>query len=243
MSINFESILKANLDNYMDDVYVGIPARIVGVQQIEDGLVDVQPLINNIFADGSKIEFPTIYSIPIIMPSTMTSSITMPVNHGDSVFLMFSQRDIDVFKNGADTPHDASSFRKFNMNDGVALIGLSTINKSKLSKKNHSIPFDNESLILAHNIGTDRESYIKFNSSGAIDIEARSNLNVISPDIKINATNINVECEQVNLNASMVDIKSTVLIDGMNLNNFMKVHYHPYTDDGRPMNTAPPTGF
>lgn len=236
MSVNLESLLKNNLDNYMEDVYTCIPAMVVGVQKLNEGLVDVQPLINNVFTDGAKVEFPTIYAVPVIMPCTMKSSITMPVNHGDTVLLMFSQRDIDVFKNGGDSPHDPSSFRRFNMNDAVALIGLNPVNKTRLSAKNHNIPFDNESLIIAHNVGEDNESYIKFDNSGSINIGATSNLNIKAKSVDINA-------DAVSINASKVDIKATVTVDGMNLNNFMTSHNHPYTDDGRPATTGTPQGF
>lgn len=241
--MNLETILNNNLDNYMDDVYTCLPALVVGVQNIQDGLIDVQPLVNNIFPDGTKAEYPVIYSIPVIMPCTTTSSITMPVNQGDSVLLMFSQRDIDIYKNGGDTPHDPASFRRFNMNDAVALIGLSPINKSRLSPKNHNMKFDNDSLILTHNVGKETESYIKFDNSGTIEVNATSSLNINTETVNIKAESINVDSTNVNVNASTVDIKSTVMIDGMNLNNFMKQHNHPYTDDGRPMTTGTPQGF
>lgn len=241
--IDLESILKANLNSYMDDVYTCLPAIVVGIQNIQDGLIDVKPLINNIFPDGSKAEFPTIYSVPVIMPCTSTSSITMPINQGDSVLLMFSQRDIDVYKNGGDSPHDPASFRKFNMNDAVALIGLSPISKSRLSPQNHNMNFDNNSLVISHNVGTDSESYIKFDNSGNIDVSAKSNLNVNAKGINVKADSVKVDSSSVAVNASNVDIKATVTIDGMNLNNFMKSHIHPYTDDGKPMTTGTPQGF
>ena len=234
--IEFESILKANLNNYMDDVYICLPAIVVGIQNIQDGIIDVQPLINHIFADGTKSEYPTIYSVPVIMPCTSTSSITMPVNQGDSVLLMVCQRDIDVFKNGSDVPHDPSSFRQFNMNDSVALIGLSPISKSRLSPANHNMNFDNQSLILSHNVGTESESYIKFDQGGNIEVGAKSAFN-------LSASTISIKASAVSLEASSFDVKATVTIDGMNLNNFMKSHTHPYTDDGRPSTTGTPQGF
>jgi len=236
MDFNFESALKSNLDHYMDDVYTSIPAMVVGIQQIQDGLVDVQPLVNKVYKDGSKDECPVLYGVPIIMPCTTTSSITMPVNQGDTVYLMFSQRDIDVFKNGGDSPHDPASFRSFNMNDAVAIIGLNPVNKSKLSAKSHSIPFDNTSLIMSHNVGTEKESYIKISQEGSISIEAKNDLN-------FKAKSVNIKCNAVSMEASTFDVKAVVTIDGMNLNNFMKSHVHGYTDDGNPMLTDIPEGF
>lgn len=243
MSINFESVFKSNLNNYMDDVYTSLPARVVGIQNIQDGLIDVQPLINNLFEDGSKLEFPTIYSVPVMMPSTNTTSITMPINHGDTVWLMFSQRDMDVFKNGADSPHDPSSFRKFNMNDAVALIGLTPINRSKLSSENHNIEYDNNNLVITHNIGTDRESHFTITNSGVININGTSEVNIVAPVVSIDSDTFSVNADSVNINASTVDVKATVMIDGMNLNQFMKNHFHKYTDNGNPMQTSIPEGY
>lgn len=236
MAIEFEPMINAVMSNYMDDLYVALPATVIGVQKLSDGLIDVQPLINKVYPDGSKTECADIYSVPVIMPCTLTSSITMPVNQGDTVLLIFSQQDLDTFKNGADTPHDPSSFRTFDLNDAVALIGLSPINKSRFSATNHKREFDNTSLIISHNVGTENESFSKYSNDGSITIDAVKSLNLNSPEI-------NIKAETINVNSTILDIKSKVMIDGMNLNNFMEVHNHKYTDDGSPMTTDVPQGY
>ena len=250
MDNNLESILKANLDFYMDDIFTCIPAQVVGVQKLSDGLIDVQPLVNKIFSDGSRVEFPILYSVPVIMPSTLTSAVTMPVIQGDTVFLMFSQKDLDTFKNGADTPHDPSSFRTFNMNDAVAIIGLSTVEKTRLNSENHTKNIDLTSLCITHNIGTDREAMIKLTNDGSVIVDCGKDFtllaksaNIKCDSITIETTSFDIKSNSFNINSSTLDIKATVTIDGMNLNNFMKVHTHPYTDDGRPMITGQPQGF
>lgn len=250
MSDSFESMLRANLDFYMDDIFTGLPAQVVGVQKLQDGLIDVQPVINKIFSDGSRVEFPIIYSVPVIMPTTLTSAVTMPLVQGDSVWLMFSQRDLDTFKNGSDIPHDPSSFRTFNLNDAIAIIGLSTVDKTRLNSENHSKPVDLTSLCITHNIGTDREVMIKLTNDGSVIIDCAKDFTLLAKSasvkcdsIDIQTTDFNIQSNSFEINSSTLDIKATVTIDGMNLNNFMKSHTHPYTDDGRSMVTGSPQGF
>lgn len=262
MSDSFESIFLANMDFYMDDLFTCIPAQVVGIQKLKDGLIDVQPLVNKIYGDGTRTEYPVIYSVPVIMPSTLTSSVTMPVSQGDTVLLVFAQKDLDTFKNGADTPHDPSSFRTFNMNDAQAIIGLSTVNKTKLNPENHNRGFDLTSLIIAHNVGTDRETFIKLSNDGSVLIDSSKDFTLLAKDVNVKCTNINIQTTNFKINSTSFDIVSantsitgnlavkgstsfsgSVTIDGMNLNNFMKSHKHAYTDDGRPMITNIPQGF
>lgn len=240
MDTSFESLFKSNLNSYMEDMFTCLPAIVVGVQRIQDGLIDVQPLINKVYRDGSKNELPVIHGIPVIMPSTMKSSITMPVSQGDNVLLLFSQKDLEIFKNGSGDPHDPATFRTFNINDCVALIGLTTTPKSFLNANNHKIPFNNNSLILSHNLGTEKESYIEISQGGEINIEAKSSFSLSCKSMDVKAESVKFDVPDVQINSSNINLNSTVFINGMNLNLFMTQHVHSGVQSGS-SSTLPPT--
>ena len=165
---SLETIMTSWIESYMQDVYTCMPAIVLNVRDMGEMRVDVQPVINHLFKDGTLLEYPPIGNVPLIFPSTRNSAITMPVVQGDTVMLMFSQKDMSIFKAGADRPHDPNTRRWMNLNDAVAIVGVHPFSKSPNRNAARKLPHSTDDLVVAHNIGTDRECEVRLTKSGDI---------------------------------------------------------------------------
>ena len=165
---SLETIMTSWIESYMQDVYTCMPAIVLNVKDMGEMRVDVQPVINHLFKDGTLLEYPPIGNVPLIFPSTRNSAITMPVVQGDTVMLMFSQKDMSIFKAGADRPHDPNTRRWMNLNDAVAIVGVHPFSKSPNRNAARKLPHSTDDLVVAHNIGTDRECEVRLTKSGDI---------------------------------------------------------------------------
>jgi hypothetical protein len=84
---------------------------------------DVLPLLNRTFEDGTIMTMPVVKNIPVIWPRTSQGSITFPLQRGDGVLLIFSERSLDEWlsQGGSVAPKDQ---RTFDLSDAIAIPGL-----------------------------------------------------------------------------------------------------------------------
>lgn len=219
MDIPIESILRSFVSNEMGKLNTCLPAKVVNADDLENGFIAVQPLINHRGYDFESTEYPVVSYVPVIMPATSTCGIVFPVNVGDTVLLVFGQSSFDEFKLGADEPHDAYDFRKFDLSDAIAFVGFNTTQNSVWNNKNHKESYSKDSIKLYNNLGTDSENFIQINKDGSVDVKSPT---------------------EINADAPVVNAKD-VMIEGVgSVKKFMLSHTHNYTDDGSPMVTATP---
>lgn len=162
-------------------------AKVVGINKIKDGFVDVQPLVNKLDIDYIGLEYPVISYVPIVMPCTSNSAVVLPVKQGDLVLLVFSQNPIDSFKLGSSVEHDPTDLRVFDINDAIAIAGINTTQNNLWKSEKYLSGYNNDSVKVVHNIGKQEENYIELHNDG---------------NISLKATTFNVSCENFNLNAS-----------------------------------------
>lgn len=188
--MTFESAISAFFEQKMRGLFTAIPAVIMQVNDAEKQIVDVKPLVNEVFPDWSDDEeYPTILSVPLIFPSSSTSAITFPVKAGDTVLLVFAQSCIDVFKAGDGTAQPPSDYRRFNKRDAIAIPGLWPFGNAVNQPTKHALPHSTEDVVVFHNLGTSSECELRMKQSGKIGI-----------------------------NGSKVDISSSTKIDGNLIN-------------------------
>lgn len=79
-----------------DNMHTGIRGKVVGVDY-SGPTVDIQPMAFTELASGTKQTYPTIYDVPLQLPSGNggKARLTMPVKVGDTVGLTFSERNED----------------------------------------------------------------------------------------------------------------------------------------------------
>lgn len=187
--ITLESLLSSWWEYQKRSIFTAIPARVVGVRDIEQGRLDVQPLINTVFADfEDDIEWPTILSVPVMWPSSSTTAITFPINNGDTVLLVFSQKSTDVFKSGDGTPQPPSDYRVFDKRDAVAIPGLWPFGMSKNKKSSRTLTHSTDDMVIAHNIGTEAECEIRLKPTGEVKITSPLKVDITAPVTTITST-------------------------------------------------------
>ena len=119
---NLSEPLRAAVESVMSELHVCLPGRIERYDHTEQR-AEVKPLLRRNYRDGDEPDMPVIADVPVIWPRAGGASLTMPVQAGDGVLLVFADRSIDrwLAQGGEVTPNDR---RKHDLSDCVAIPGL-----------------------------------------------------------------------------------------------------------------------
>jgi hypothetical protein len=165
------------IDGYLrESVSTGMPGIIVSVAEYGDKqFVDVKPALSRVLETGQVISNDeiTIYDVPVIWPSAGGGLLSFPIKVGDTVWLSFSQRNLEdwLYSDGTQEVIPGDS-RHFSMTDAVAEPGLYTaLSNLKPSTENVEIKFGNHLISLRPSgelYVTNGGAEIKLNPSGTI---------------------------------------------------------------------------
>ena len=203
----FRNLFKFNI-NQLE--FACHPAIVVGIDKIKQGLIDAQPLTTRPTVKNDPLPYPTIQNVPVISYCTQVSRITLPVNVGDTVLLLFTKHSNDNFVAGNIEVHEPSDFSIATLNNAVALLGFNSVLDSPFDNVNYNSNLDFNNLNIVHNADTPNEVVLSLTTDGKI---------------KTNAP---------------IYTESDVYIKNLSVLQHMFSHQHPYTDDGKPMVTSPP---
>lgn len=163
--------------------------------------------------DGdTSVDYPVLTDVPVIFPKSGGASFTMPVERGDSCLVFFLDRDIGKWLLGASNAVP-SSRRYHNLNDAVALMGLSPFTSPSAAENNTDV-------LLSYD-----GSNITLKPKGEIDIKCANLLKIKSKDISIECNNaylrsegditiesakaLNIKAENINVNCNNASIKAS----------------------------------
>lgn len=122
---------------HLDGVHTSIPGKIVSYDP-DTQEASVQILIKETLLDDREFEIPVIDGVPVVFPSAGGGTMTFPIQKGDGVLIIFSERSLDnwVGSNGSDiiSPLDK---RKHNVTDAIAIPGLTTFPNAQGSNPDH----------------------------------------------------------------------------------------------------------
>lgn len=119
-------VVRAILKRELSDVHTGIPARVESYDPAKQ-TVDVQPLVQKLVpleGGGRKaVDLPVLPDIPVSFPAGGGMRLLLPLQKGDTGWVMFSEASLDVWraKGGVVDPADP---RRFHLSDGVFVPGL-----------------------------------------------------------------------------------------------------------------------
>jgi hypothetical protein len=169
--MNTTELLNIIIANKIADMHICIPGKILEYDYTKQR-AKVQPSLNQKYNDGEVVKLPAIFNVPVIHPASGGASITFPVNIGDKVLLVFSERSLEEWlQNGNQvTPDDP---RQNSLTDAVAHIGLRDFGTVS--------PAANNTDLLVKYDGSE----VKLKPSGVIEINA-TEANITVPNI--NAT-------------------------------------------------------
>ena len=215
--MQIDSLIKhmISINNY--NFKFAIPAIVVGVSNLKDGLIDVLPIVNSVnHLTWETTEHNTLYNIPVVFPSTSNSSICFPVNQGDTVELILQSSDIIRFRDGNKEQHDPSQLGYNNLANCIALVGFVPFQESCFNPNNYKNDFDNQDLNIVHNKNSGNEANIVIKSDGSINILSNN---------------------KVDINGVIVTADGDIQVDGKSLRQFMLSHTHI---DSQGASTTPP---
>lgn len=215
--MQIDSLIKhmISINNY--NFKFAIPATVVGVSSLKDGLIDVLPIVNSVnHLTWETTEHNTLYDIPVVFPSTLNSSICFPVNQGDTVELILQSSDIIRFRDGNKEQHDPSQLGYNNLANCIALVGFVPFQESCFNPNNYKNDFDNQDLNIVHNKNSGNEANIVIKSDGSINILSNN---------------------KVDINGVIVTADGDVTVDNKSLRQFMLSHTHI---DSQGASTTPP---
>lgn len=115
-------ILKQVVNYGLTNIHTCLPGEIVDYDYTQQK-AKVQPLLRKRYADGTIQSLPEITNVPVVFPSGTGFSMHWPLNAGDNVLLLFSERSLDnwLSTGGEVAPIDP---RKFDLSDAIAIPGL-----------------------------------------------------------------------------------------------------------------------
>lgn len=180
--------LTAVIDHFIQDSLNNNFFTTIGkvvATRLENQRVDVQIILSKNTTDGSNTTFTPILGVPLVYPSSNKAMLSFPVNVGDNVLLVFSQRSTDNFKLGSRDVHRPSSNRKMSMNDAIAIPGIFPFPSSPNQESKRKLKHGTQDVCLANNIGgqevhvnLDSEGNVKVESPGNVEVKAEGNVSV-----------------------------------------------------------------
>lgn len=199
------------------EIYTALPCIVTNVVGgFENQRVDVQPSINTLYKDGTSEEHTQILGVPVLLPGSSSSMVSFPVNVGDTVMCVFSQRSMDNFKIGNGQPTVPNDYRKFSDQDAVAIPGLFSFSKSPnrpvIRKYPHNPKTD---LVVAHNIASGTEVVIHMKQNGDLVINTEASVIVNCKIGQMNATeSYTITTPTLNIDAATTNWTGNIIHTG-----------------------------
>lgn len=225
---SLEEILRQSFLSNISDIHTAMPCIVLGVHEdLRSQRVDVQPVINRLYKDDSVDQYPPILAVPVVFPASSTSALTFPINVGDTVLCVFSQRGLDAFKGGDGTFATPTDFRRLDKRDAIAIPGLFPFSKAINNPSKHKLPHNTKDTVLCHNIGTANEVEVRLTVAGGIIINAPAG------NVTVNASTATVNCPNTTWNGNITmngnyTISGTLRVDGVVVNG----HVHGSVQGG-----------
>ena len=172
---NLSEPLRAAVESVMSELHVCLPGRVERYDHAEQR-AEVKPLLRRNYRDGEESDMPVIADVPVIWPRAGGASLTMPVQAGDGVLLVFADRSIDrwLAQGGEVTPNDR---RKHDLSDCVAIPGLVPF----ASFGDVEPPENNDDTVLQY-----AGSSLRMKADGDIEITAGKNVQITGDRIDFN---------------------------------------------------------
>jgi len=199
---SLQETLNSAIEHHFENFHFSIPAIVVRAD-LANMQVDVQPSLNLKMFDGSgAVERPTILNVPLQFPVSKTAGMTFPVDKGDTVLLIFSERGLDSWKAGNGYPVTPTDFRMLDYKDAIAIAGIQPPGVSVNNPTKHVLTHDPKDTVLFAGLGS-VEAEIRLKQDGSIEI------NTSNCPVTINASDVTVNANNsINLNAQNLVVDS-----------------------------------
>lgn len=183
----FQEVMTSYFEYYLKDFMTAIPAVVVSVNKLSQGMIAVKPSINKKTKDGRVYEWPEILDVPVVFPSSSFSAVTFPIAERDTVLLVFSMKGLDEWRGGTGGPATPVDYRHHDIRDAIAIPCVWPSAKSVNSQTNRTLPHSVNDLVVSHNTGTGREAEVRIDPAGKVSITSPLEVEINSPITTINS--------------------------------------------------------
>lgn len=222
------------------NMYIHIPAKVTNVDDLNSmSVVDVLPCISDPYQDGTFVELPPINDVPVMFQSAGGGILSFPVQVGDTVLLLFSDRGLDEWKasTGSEDVYHPRTRRNSSLADAIALPGLYTTENNlgpsaedvELNFKgstikifsNGDVQINSDSNVIV-NAGGDLTATVEgettIESTGDVTLNTEANLTAtVTGNATVTATgNVDMTGTVINLNGT-VNVIGTLSCNGMDV--------------------------
>lgn len=136
-AIKFQQAIAQMIENRISNIHTSIPA-IVETYDYKTQTAEVTPGVKRLLQNGDVITLPKIVQVPVVFPSAGDALIHWPINRGDTVLLIFSERQIDEFLQSGKISKPSQT-RKNSLTDAIAISGILTLNKTGKAENNDDL--------------------------------------------------------------------------------------------------------
>lgn len=197
-----ESVIQTAIETALKEVHTCLPAVVTSTDRMNEQLIDCQLTIKRKLA-GQLVLLPLLVNVPIRYFKSSTFSVTFPIEIGDHVMIIFSERSIDTWltQGGLQAPFDV---RRHALSDAFAI--------PMMYPQTDIVPnFDTDNLQIKTNSGNTK---ITVDRNEGIDIFSTGNVDVTCANMNINCNVLDIECTSLNVNAAnKIDITAATTID------------------------------
>lgn len=177
--VSLEEILKLSFSRESSALYTAMPCRIINIPaSLHDLRIDVEPLVETLYSDGTSEPHSQILGVPVIFPAGRTSLISFPLFVGDTVLCVFSQQSLDNFKSGDGSPTVANDSRRMDVRDAIAIPGFVPFGKSLNNPANRAWPHSSQDVVVSHNIALGTEVEVRLKPDGRLIINTNQGVEI-----------------------------------------------------------------
>lgn len=176
-----EVIEHAILSTLSEAVHTSLPASIETYDPATRK-ASVKPLIKRVYA-GKAVDLPVIVGVPVIFPTAGKFYINFPVEKGDTVLLLFAERELDGFlSSGANS--EPESRRQFSLSDAVAVLGLCPFSKPNAAKDTTAAEIGFDKCLITMTAGND---VFLSNEAGKFELSASGKISLNGDALTVDA--------------------------------------------------------
>lgn len=122
------------VESMIGEIHTCMPGKIESYDYTRQKAT-VTPLLRRPYLDGSNVDYEPILEVPVVFPSSGSASITFPLNAGDTILLVFSERSLENWL-PAGGKVNTSIASTHSVADAIAIPGLFPLNHTGAAANN-----------------------------------------------------------------------------------------------------------